>query len=107
MLVAFAAPGCRAAGGRNRASGGPGCACWTHRAIMPATSGVAGAGAADEGDRVGHGSGVPHYAAEADVRRGGVDRLELPRSRAVAQAVVRRAQVRAALDHAPRDVRTR
>src|SRR3954447_1983895 len=55
----------------------------------------------------GQGSGAPDYAAEADVRRGRVDRLELAGGRAVAQAVVRRAQVRAALDHATRDVLTR
>ena len=48
--------------------------------------------------------GDPVHAAEADVARGGVDGLALARGRAVAQAVARRAQVRAALDHAPRDL---
>src|SRR3954468_11752201 len=42
-------------------------------------------------------------APEADVAGGGVDRLPLARGRAVPEAVVRRAQVRAALDHAARN----
>ena len=50
------------------------------------------------------GTGRAHDAAKADVRRRGVDRLALARGGAEAQAVVRRAQVRAALDHAPGDV---
>ena len=41
-------------------------------------------------------------AAEAEVRRRGVDRLPLSRSGSITEAVVRRAQVRAALDHAAR-----
>src|SRR5207253_9886988 len=46
-------------------------------------------------------------AAEAEVRGRGVDRLALAGGRAVAQAVVRGAQVRAALDHPARDGRPR
>src|SRR5262245_23913698 len=38
-------------------------------------------------------------AAEADMARGRIDRLALPGGRPVAQAVVRRAEMRAALDH--------
>ena len=60
---------------------------------------------------VGHqGSSLPclawraHDAAEAEVRHRRVDHLRLARGRPVAQAVVGRAQVRAALDHAARDV---
>src|SRR4029450_13246131 len=45
-------------------------------------------------------------AAKADVAGRGVDRLGLARGGAIAQAVVRSAQVRAALDHPPRDVRS-
>ena len=48
-----------------------------------------------------------HDAAKADVARRRVDRLALAGGGAVAQAVVRCAQVRAALDHAARDVRAR
>ena len=40
-------------------------------------------------------------AADADMGGGGVDRLRLPCRRAIAQAVVGGAQVRAALDHLP------
>src|SRR5918997_890909 len=46
------------------------------------------------------------YAPEPDMRSGGIYRLPLARRRPVAQAVVRRAQVRAALDHLVRDVRS-
>src|SRR2546425_3069953 len=45
-----------------------------------------------------------NHTAKADVPGGGVDRLALPRSRPVAQAVVRGAKMRAALDHPARDV---
>src|ERR687894_1460722 len=45
-------------------------------------------------------------APEADMRSGGIYRFPLARRRPVAQAVVRRAQVRAALDHLVRDVRS-
>ena len=48
-------------------------------------------------------SGRPHDAAEADVARRRVDRLGLAGGGAVAQAVVRRTEMRAALDHLPRD----
>ena len=58
-------------------------------------------------DRVSHSPPRPHDAAEADVAGRRVDRLELARGRPVAQAVVRRAQVRAALDHPARDVLAR
>src|SRR6187399_972787 len=44
-----------------------------------------------------------HDAPEPDVAGGGVDRLRHPRGGAVAQAIVRRAQVRSALHHPPRD----
>jgi len=50
-------------------------------------------------------SAAPHDAAEPDVRGGGVDSFALARGRAVAEAVVRGAQVGAALEHAARDVR--
>src|SRR4051812_18454374 len=43
------------------------------------------------------------HAAEADVAGRGVDRLALARRRPVAEAVVGRAQMRAALDHASLD----
>src|SRR5439155_8549487 len=49
------------------------------------------------------GSGRSHDAAHADVGGRGVDRLPLARSGSVAQAVVRRTEVRAALDHTPRE----
>src|SRR3954471_886630 len=49
------------------------------------------------------GAWSPQRAAESDVRRRGVDRLALPGGGPEAQAVVRSAQVRAALDDAPRD----
>src|SRR4051812_35405021 len=49
------------------------------------------------------GAGRAQHAAKADVRRRGVDRLALPSGGAKAQAVVRGAQVRAALDDPPRD----
>src|SRR4051812_12829469 len=42
-------------------------------------------------------------AAKADVTGRGVDRLALPCSGAVAQAVVRRTEMRAALDHLARE----
>src|SRR5687768_2804412 len=45
----------------------------------------------------------PDDAAEADVAGGGVDRLGVARGRAVAAAVARRAQVRAALDDLARN----
>src|SRR5437764_8702245 len=46
---------------------------------------------------------LPDHAAEADVRGRGVDGLALPGCRSVAEAVVRRAQVGAALDHLARE----
>src|SRR6188472_3252309 len=46
---------------------------------------------------------LPNDAAKADVARRGVDRLALAGGRAIAQAVVRRAQMRAALDHLARE----
>ena len=52
--------------------------------------------AAGADERVDHG---PHDAPEADVTGRGVDRLREPRGRPVAPAVVRRAQVRSALEH--------
>src|SRR3984957_17782254 len=48
---------------------------------------------------------IAQDAAESQVRGGGVDGLALAGGRAVAQAVVRSAEVRAALDDAARDVR--
>src|SRR5436190_21521340 len=48
-------------------------------------------------------TGVAHDAAKADVGRRCVDGLALPGGGAVAQAVVGRAEVRAALDHAAGD----
>src|SRR5437870_1262276 len=54
-------------------------------------------------ERMVAGAASAHHAPEADVRRGRVDRLALSRGRAVAQAVVRRAEMRSALDDAPRD----
>src|SRR5262245_18623527 len=49
-----------------------------------------------------HSSG-PHDAAEADVAGGRINGLGKPCSRAIAAAVVRRAQVRATLEDLPRD----
>src|SRR5690606_31547015 len=49
--------------------------------------------------------GRAQHAAEADVACRGVHRLALPRGRAVAQTVVGRAQVRAALHHPTRHPR--
>src|SRR3954470_9523699 len=49
----------------------------------------------------------PGHAAESDVAGRAVLGLALTRGRAVAQAVVRRAQVRAALDHPPRTLAVR
>src|SRR4051794_6269685 len=46
-------------------------------------------------------------ATEAEMRRRGVDALRLPRGRPIAQAVIRRAEMRPTLDHVPRDVRPR
>src|SRR3954468_4369072 len=48
-------------------------------------------------------AGSAREAAEADVAGRGVDRFALARGGSVAQAVARRAQVRSALDHPPRD----
>ena len=45
----------------------------------------------------------PDDAAKADVAGRGVDRLALPRRRPVAEAVVGRAEMRAALDHLARE----
>src|SRR4029077_7046732 len=47
--------------------------------------------------------GHPRDASEADVAGRGVERLALPSGGSVAEAVVRRAEVGAALDHPPRD----
>ena len=50
--------------------------------------------------RIGQRSRRPaHHAAEADVARGGVDRLGVARGGPVAAAIVRRAQMRAAFQH--------
>ena len=88
-LVALvgARPAAQAAQGRRRRHG----AADHRRARLTAGSAPVGTGRAQD-------------AAKADVRRRGVDRLALARGGAEAQAVVRRAQVRAALDDAPRDV---
>src|SRR6266581_5288660 len=50
---------------------------------------------------------LSHDAAEADVRHAGVDHLRLARGGTVAEAVVRGAEVRAALDHLARDAELR
>src|SRR5690242_942070 len=55
------------------------------------------------GEAGGLGRVVPEHAAKADVPGRRVDRLPLASGRPVAQAVVRRAQVRAALGHPSRD----
>src|SRR4030095_10382929 len=47
------------------------------------------------------------HAPKSDVTHAGVDHLRLPRRRSVAQAVVRRAQMGAALDHLARNAKLR
>src|SRR5262245_11628461 len=46
---------------------------------------------------------ISHHAAKAEVACRGVDRLGMPRGGPIATAIVRRAQMRAALDHLARD----
>jgi hypothetical protein len=45
-----------------------------------------------------------HYAAEPDMAGRGIDRLGVPRGRAVSAAIVRRAEVRAALEDRERNL---
>src|SRR5882757_8238498 len=45
----------------------------------------------------------PPHAAKPEMARRGIDRFRVPRRRAVAAAIVRRAQMRAALDHLARN----
>ena len=46
---------------------------------------------------------APHDAAKSEMTGRGIDRLGVPRRRPVTAAIVRRAQMRAALDHLARD----